>query len=922
MRQKLLRMLGHWAGERTWTMALVILVVTIIFTMLSSQLTMNMNLTGLLPSDDPMVEEFNYIFEEFNGASTAFIVVEGEFDDMIAYAEHIKPMILNIEDWIEEKGSQTVKDSYRALQDKVASDKVEDEGRFYERVDYKQPVDFIKNHGLMLMKSKDLKNTQELYTDPNLLPFITHLNNSLEKEYIQSDEKLSTMQKERSAVQFLDGIESWVDFSNEAFYSDETSSDLGLLAADAMTVGSPYFISPDRSMLLIMAMPTFSMMNMDYLLPGINSLEELVKAESNAFNVDVGLTGGIVLGRDEMVAGMEDSMSLTLIALVAILIMFIITFRMFAAPLLAMANLIIGIIWAMGFSYFLVDSLNMFTAMMAVILVGLGIDFSIHIISVFSELVQKGADPKAAIIETLEKVGTGIITGGFTTAAAFLTLLIARSAGVSEFGLVNGMGLIVIMISTLITLPTLLMLREKYRTLRHKSVKVTRDVSFRSVGTLAEFVYNRKIISVVMIMIVTVFFGFMMSKTTMDYNYLNMEPLGLESIALNEKLIDTFNMSSDPTMITSKSLEENRRLTEKAKTKSSISFVESITDYIPVDEEQESRAPGIDAIHEKMLNSTLQTKVTESDIPLFLDQLYRLEANIIEMQDMAFVAGQDMIDAKATRLVGNPDMPDQAGNLQIFIAKIESQTPDLLKVSRFQNEFAAEYKQQVLSMANSETITLSMLPNLISEKYISNDGSRYLMTVYPKGNVWHIDYLETHTKEVLDISTSVAGTPPMFYYLMKIIGQDGARASLLTLLVVVLFLWIDFRSLKKALFALIPLLFGVVWMVGFMGITGIQFTLLNFMAIPLIIGIGIDDGVHVLHRYSIEGKSKLFTVFSSTGKAVIITSMTTMLSFGSLVFATYRGFGSLGIALFIGVGMCMLASIFVLPAVLALFDKD
>ena len=128
MRQKLLRTLGHWAGERTWTMALVILVVTIIFTMLSSQLTMNMNLTGLLPSDDPMVEEFNYIFEEFNGASTAFIVVEGEFDDMIAYAEHIKPMILNIEDWIEEKGSQTVKDSYRALQDKVASDKVEDEG--------------------------------------------------------------------------------------------------------------------------------------------------------------------------------------------------------------------------------------------------------------------------------------------------------------------------------------------------------------------------------------------------------------------------------------------------------------------------------------------------------------------------------------------------------------------------------------------------------------------------------------------------------------------------------------------------------------------------------------------------------------------------------------------------------------------------
>ena len=89
MRQKLLRTLGIWAGERTWTMALVILILTIIFMGFSSQLTMNINLTGLLRDDDPMVEEFNYIFEEFNGASNAFIVVEGEVDDMKGESEDL-----------------------------------------------------------------------------------------------------------------------------------------------------------------------------------------------------------------------------------------------------------------------------------------------------------------------------------------------------------------------------------------------------------------------------------------------------------------------------------------------------------------------------------------------------------------------------------------------------------------------------------------------------------------------------------------------------------------------------------------------------------------------------------------------------------------------------------------------------------------
>lgn len=920
MRKKLLTKIGELAAHKTWWMLLAIVIITLIFGAMSEHLEMSMNLTDILPSDDPMVDEFNTIFTEFNGASTIFVVVEGDFDRMIQFAEDITPKLRNLDDYIENEASDKIKAQHAAAMADTASGQVKFDGRYIDRVDYKMPVEFMENHGLMLIKPKDLKNTEDVFYDPNLLPFLTNLNNSLEKEYINSEEKISTTQREQNAVRFLDGIESWVDAVNNGWYAENYNPEDALTAAEAVTIGSPYMVSPDRSMLLIMVEPTFNVMEMDLVLPAVYAIEEMVKNEAPKYHVKAGLTGGVVLGRDEYVSGMEDSMLLTLLSLVAVFILFVVTFRMLSAPLLAMLNLIIGLVWAMGVSWLLVGMLNMFTAMMAVVLVGLGIDFSIHIISVFSELVQKGVDPSDAIVETMQKVGGGIITGALTTSAAFLTLMIARSNGMSEFGLVCGVGLIVLMIGTLITMPTLLMLRERYRSWRGKELKKTRDVSYQTVGNFSESIFKRWRFSLICILLVSVFLGIMISRVTMDYNYLNMEPAGLESIRLNDKVIEKFNFSSDVTMMTAKSLKENYELTEAAKEKSSVSYVESISDFMPTIEEQNERRPKIRELRQKMENAQIGFKANSDAKEKLKSEVQRLMFNVIELQEMAYAGGQDQVDQKATRLVGTRDNPE-AGNLNKLLNRLEAEFPDDSRLIQFNRDFGKYYKNIVLNMADDQTITLDMLPSLIRNKYISEDGSRFLITLYPKGNVWNMDYLDAFTQDVLSITHSISGTPPMFYYMLKIIGQDGKRAIFLTLAVVFVLLLIDFRSIKHALFAMLPLLVALIWTVGFMGLTGIQFTLLNIMAIPLILGIGIDDGVHVLHRYKHEGPGSVNTVFRSTGKAIIITSLTTMLAFGSLVFATYRGFGSLGLALFIGVGMCLLATITLLPAIMAIIER-
>ncbi len=909
---KLLQAIGRFAACRTWILFGIIMLLTLFFGSLSSRIRMNMNMNVLLPEEEPIVKEYNLILEEFEGAANIMVTAQGEPDNLIAYVEHVVPLIDDFENWIETQSSGHVRKQHEEVLSNVEKGltKPKPDG-YFRRVDYKIPPDFMENHGLMLMKPKDMENSRDLFLKPGLVEFLTNLNNSLEKEYIQSEEKISTTQREQQAVQFLDGIELFSLALEKGIFGDNPDQQAGE-AVNAITLGSPYIFSPERDLLLFMVIPNFNAMEMDWIQPAVNGLEELLEQEASAFNVSVGLTGSITLQRDEMDAIMEDSMTLTIIAIIAVLLLFMVSFRMVSAPVLAVINLLIGVVWAMGLSYLMVGILNMFTAMMSIILIGLGIDFSVHIISIYTELRNLGVKAEEAIVSTLEKVGKGIITGGLTTAAAFLTLMIGRSRAFTEFGLVCGTGLIMIMISTLVTLPTLLMVQNKIWIRRKKEHRISRDITYGFIGATAEKISLHRLFSIPAFILVTAFFIWQTTRLKMDYNYLNMEPEGLKSVSLQDTLIEKFNMSMDMANITATSLEENEKLTEKAREANSVSFVESLTDYIPPDDEQTIRAEEAREIREIMKNEPSEGFLNSEDFNVFLEELYRLEMNIIEMQDMAFVGGQDLVDRKAIRLVGHPERPESEGCLTRLISRLEDHSDFPETLIPFSRTFRREYRNRIISMANPEHITLDMLPLMIRDKYVNRDENLFLITIYPKGNIWDMKNLQNFTRELQEISPRISGMPPLMDRLMEIMGADGRRAVSLTLTVVFFLLLLDFRSIRYALLAMAPMVIGIFWMTGIMGLFGLDINLMNIIAIPLIVGIGIDDGVHLLHRWHVE--KDIRHVFASTGKAVTITSLTTMLSFGSLVFATYRGFGSFGLALFIGTGMCLLASILILPA--------
>jgi predicted RND superfamily exporter protein len=144
------------------------------------------------------------------------------------------------------------------------------------------------------------------------------------------------------------------------------------------------------------------------------------------------------------------------------------------------------------------------------------------------------------------------------------------------------------------------------------------------------------------------------------------------------------------------------------------------------------------------------------------------------------------------------------------------------------------------------------------------------------------------------------------------------RAGIYAFLVIVAVLWLDFRSWKRTAIAVAPLVLAVVFSLGILGLFGVPLNPANMIAFPLILGVGVDNGVHILHDYLLRRREHGATISYAIGRGVLVKALTTMIGFGTLMIASERGLVGLGLILTLGVGCAMLTALIFLPAVLHL----
>ncbi|KPK73494.1 hypothetical protein AMJ87_01550 [candidate division WOR_3 bacterium SM23_60] len=892
MKERLLRKWARFAAQHPWLVIVCVLIITVLAALSASRNRMDMRWSDLLPMGDPVAQEFDRILKEYRSASTIHIVVKGEEQAMKQFAEVIAPRFEQLTDYV-------------------------------ERVDYKMEKEFIAEHGFMLVKATDLEQTKDMFMDFDLIPLMASINDNFEEEYIADEEALSTKEKEDEAVRFLDGLAFWLQSLDRSLDEPDNRARADT-AVEYLLYGDPYYLSHDKRILLIALKPTFTAIDVEKDIASTIAIQEIIDDTCQDFpGLYAGLTGVIPLQKDEMEYTTRDMKMTSIVALVLVLLLFILTFRMWSTPVLAALNLIIAIIIAAGIVGITIGRLNLMTSMFGVILIGLGIDYAIHIISVYAERRSINGDAADAMEETFVRSGSGIITSALTTAAAFFALAISVTQGIREMGVVLGIGIICAMVTSMTLLPALLVARERVLAKVSRKPAKPPHIEFTILGRYGEHVMRRPLLYLLIACALTAFFLYQALNIKFDYNMYNVEPAGLETVALQDTIIEAFDLSPDFAMVTASSIEESYEIAEKAREMPSFSMVENIGDFCPPMDKQLRRRPYVVEIRDNAGRSTGQARLTHTNLDDFIEQLIRLDMNIYELAQLAFIGGQDKVDAKCQSIVGSPEADESDNYILNLVEKIRHNPERAVHgFNIFQEQYVPVLRTKVYDMANPEIITLDNLPDHIKERYVNDAGDMFLVTLYPREQIWDYAAMRRFDTQLAQVHPRVTGTPPLFLRLIDYIARDGLIATMLTIVIVVLLLWFDFRSFTMALLGVVPLLAGGVWMVGILKSLGMMLNFVNVMGLPMIVGIGIDDGVHLLHRYQYEGLKKTPVVLKSTGKAILLTSLTTMAGFGSLSLASYRGWASLGILLAVGVGACFLTTVLFLPAIITLTKKN
>jgi predicted RND superfamily exporter protein len=362
------------------------------------------------------------------------------------------------------------------------------------------------------------------------------------------------------------------------------------------------------------------------------------------------------------------------------------------------------------------------------------------------------------------------------------------------------------------------------------------------------------------------------------------------------------------------SLEEAREKKKAFETLPIVEKVDSLADFVPSD--QQNRMEAISEIEPLVKSSQLD--LTESDPPdpeEILDILERIQFKLRSDAEWSPEKRPEEEEIKQTR-----------GALIQLIQKLKGSNPNEIKAkwTSFQQVLLMDFSEKLELLRNNVNppgpIVEQDVPKALTKRFQGDSGD-YLLKIFAKENVWERDHMSAFSQQLTGLEPDITGPPIVAFIAIGLMKQgylEGAIYAFLAILIVVLF---TFRDWKAALFALSPLFITAIWTLGFMGWTKLDFNLANLIALPLVLGIVVDDGIHVVHRFR-ENCSDIAPIVSgSTAQAITLTSWTTMVGFGSLLFAKHYGIFSLGLLITLSVGIAWILSLVFLPTALSQWGR-
>ena len=796
--------------------------------------------------------------------------------------------------------------------------RLESETNLFTDVIYNNDVTMLGNKALLFFPEKDLRELHQTLRDyrPFIQQFVRATNlNSL---FRLVNQQFRTAKREENAeneslVKALPAMERIVAQASDSLQRPGTPPSPGLTAlfnAGKEAEQQIYITFADGRIYIATARARNESLNDQ----AVRRLRELVaQTRAEVPGVNVGITGEPVLEYDEMAQSQHDTLVATIVSLVLVALIFVYGYNETGRPIKATICLIAGLAYTMAFATLVIGHLNILTITFLPMLIGLAIDFGVHLVTRYEEELRRGKTERQALEKAMVYTGQGIFTGCFTTAGAFLAMALTDFKGIQEMGIISGGGLLICLVPMMTLLPVLL-LRGRQNVLDHT---FPREIEKRA--RLERIWLERPLLVAAVTAALCLVSLVQGRRVSFDYNLLHMQSEGLPAVVFEQKLINSAEKSVLYGAVIAQSLAEALALEARITNLPAVGSVDSMARYLSEDQTRKLELVG---------------EIKQELAPVRCAEVDQEPVNVVELSRTLWIlhgyVGLAMSEIEQENQQSGSEQSKEVyeslKSLRQAIAQLRQRMlgdppAAAKKLAAFQQSLFQDIRETFDALKNQDNrapLRAEDLPPALRHRFVSKSGRLFLLQVYPKEDVWQRDKQEEFVRELRQIDPNVTGTPVQLYEYTTLLKNSYQQAAWYSLGAIALLVFIHFRSVSCVVLSLLPVGIGTLWMVGYMGWFKVSFNPANIMTLPLVIGIGVTSGIHILNRYAEEKKPSILA--KSTGKAVFVSALTTIVGFGSLMLAKHQGIASLGRVMAVGTTTCMVAALTLLPAILNLLS--
>lgn len=637
------------------------------------------------------------------------------------------------------------------------------------------------------------------------------------------------------------------------------------------------FFSKDHRALLIIAEPRQSAMNYDFAEVVMRWTREHIRSatgdpEVQTSGVRATPAGAYVYAEQEHQLIERNIRRISLVSIIGNLLLCLVIYPTVPLLLLSLLPASLGILWTTGIAAFYPGEVNLISLSFIAILAGLGDDQIVHFFNRVPQEWRKSGTLNDAVLRTYGTTGLSVFLCIVTAATATVSLAAASFKGLAEFGFILTVGMFMMMLHTLLTVPALLQLWWRFR-----KPRAPETITFRLLPFVAQKsvdVVGRYPGAVMGLGAGAFLLSFVFLPAIKFEKHFEIAGADNPAVAAQNLLSAKFGIEGSPHVllmaggeqeVLTRAEELNAKL-EEYRHRGIIKTSFSPTILIPPVRTQRERASSLTGVDYAAAASALESALRENGfrtepIQPYVDRLRQLG------QDHGQAADPITVESAAKFL--------PAGLLNDSIRKTQD------------GSYVA-----AITFYGSDPDAVEVVPESVVESWRDQLGS----------------FVEFSFDQ-------------MNRDLQKQVLHDSRRALVWTAAGILLIVYLCFWKLRVSLIVLIPIVFGVVTTFGLLLLVRHHFSFMSITAIPLIIGIGIDNGIHLVRRYQENPHSEILVIAKASGAALIQSNLTTIVGFGALMTSSFAPLVEMGLVTSLGVALALAGGLLLIPAVILIDER-